>query len=184
MYPKCSKCNTFPGHFYLIMNFKVTIRKYMPYNFRGESCQNMKNCKWCWGLQGPWWVQGKVLVKGPRKRLHLSCFGRPMIHFQTAQMHVVHCKSLFEKLNLSFFVINISPIVSLSQKISQHIKKIMEEDCDTFSICTYRKRGITLEAMSGLKILYICMMNIYSSYRSNVASFIGMTWKLWKRFET
>ena len=65
MYPKCSKCNTFPGHFYLIMNFKVTIRKYMPYNFRGESCQNMKNWKWCWGLQGPWWVQGLLGQRPP-----------------------------------------------------------------------------------------------------------------------
>ena len=34
---KCTpKCNTFPGHFYLIVNFKVTMRKYMPlYNLKG-----------------------------------------------------------------------------------------------------------------------------------------------------
>ena len=34
-------------------------------------------------------------MQGPRKLLHLSCFGRPMIpmiHFQTAQTHVVNCK--------------------------------------------------------------------------------------------
>jgi len=38
----------------------------------------------------PWsGVQG---AEGPRKLLDLSHFGRPMIHFQTAQKLVVNCK--------------------------------------------------------------------------------------------
>ena len=80
----------------------------------------MKIWKWCWGLQCIWWVQDKGMVMG--KLLHSSCFGRPLLHFQTAQTYVVNC---FKKLvwmsfflELSFIVIDISPFPSLSKKIS------------------------------------------------------------------
>jgi len=48
----------------------------------------------------------------------------------------------------------------------------------------FEKRGITLEPLCQASKKYMYMMHIYPSYGSNVASFIGMTWKLWKRFGT
>jgi len=61
----------------------------------------------------------------------------------------------------------------------------MEEDCDTFSICTYKSFE------KGAKLWNLCVkphtkyvLNIDSSWGLDAASFIGMTWKLWKKFET
>jgi len=45
-YPKCSKCNTLSGHFHLIMNFKVTIKKYLLlYILKGSFNINLKHSK-------------------------------------------------------------------------------------------------------------------------------------------
>jgi len=49
-------------------------------NSRGEGCPNLKKLKLMLGARG---LQGL---------LDLSCFGRPMIHFQTAQKLVVNYK--------------------------------------------------------------------------------------------
>ena len=80
--------------------------------------------------------------QGHGKLLYLSCFGRPLIHFQTAQMHVVNC---FEKwVCMSFFfraIIHCNRYISYPLFVKKdkptpkenHVDELqtMEKDSDT-----------------------------------------------------
>mgnify|MGYP000344977975 CR=1 FL=1 len=86
-------------------------------------------------------------AKDTRKLLDLSCFGRPMIHFQTAQKLVVN-NNCFEKLvwmsKRKRAIIHCDEydpyaLFVTKQKGNQvEYFKTMEEDCNTFSICTFK----------------------------------------------
>ena len=84
------------------------------YIHSGECCPNLKTWKWCWGLQGPRWVQGKVL--------DFSYFRKPMIYFKTANITVlknwIGCQNKFE---LLFIVINI-PSYPIFVKKDKYVK--------------------------------------------------------------
>ena len=106
------------------------------------------------GLQGPRGPRAKPCsgvqgAFGPRKLLDLSCFGRPIIHFKTAQkacckLQITVLKNLFgcqKKRAIIHCDKYTTYFLSVTEDKPKHKANHVDdlktmEDCDTFSRCT------------------------------------------------